>query len=249
MAQLTDVVDLGRQCNHTSYPDGLAGIPVYYRGCNHCGLVFTDFFDRFTPDQWQECIYNDDYARIDPEYTGFRAGRSVPIVRAATRRWFLPGDIGCEFGGGRGTLADLLTQDGLPFESFDPFGKQALTKDPGSYSIVTAFEVLEHVPDPLAVFDKIAGLLTTSRSLCLISTMTNDGLASSGALMNWWYAAPRNGHITLYAQKTLKMLADRHKLDYRKITRSVHLFGHGLDLSAISRRVLAAKIRQRLHLA
>lgn len=49
-------------------PAGLTGVPVYYRICPDCQFIFTDFFDAFTGEQWRRHIYNDEYAKVDPDY-------------------------------------------------------------------------------------------------------------------------------------------------------------------------------------
>jgi Methyltransferase domain len=246
--RLFDVLDLGRQCNLTPYPDGLIGVPVYFHRCTQCGLVFTGFFDRFDSELWSRHIYNADYARIDPEYGGVRSARDAKVVRAAMGSWWPASGVGCDYGGGQGHLAAHLRGLGLRFDTLDPFGVQHVSVQAGSYAMVTAFEVMEHFAQPEASFAEIAALAAPQQCLLLASTSLVDPRMRPGELAQWWYAAPRNGHITLYAEATMRWLANAHSFEYRRITRGLHLFGRGVALDPIARAVLVNKVAQRLHL-
>lgn len=46
-------LDFNISCETRRAPHKLSLIPVVYRSCNHCGFIFTDFFDVFTNDQWR----------------------------------------------------------------------------------------------------------------------------------------------------------------------------------------------------
>jgi hypothetical protein len=244
---LFDVVDFGRQCSYAVYPDGLAGVAVYYRKCSRCNLIFTDFFDHFTPEQWARHVYNSDYIKIDPEYLDVRPRANVAVAQSATQGWWSPASIGCDFGGGSGLMAKELTRRGIRFDCMDPFGETFLSAKPGQYSLVTAFEVVEHLPDPLGSFAEIAGLASKKQSLIVMSTTLNDVVSRPGDLIKWWYAAPRNGHITLYAEESMRFLAQKHGFEYARI-RGLHLMGRNIALAPIGRRILLAKIKRKLGL-
>jgi hypothetical protein len=243
---LFDVLDFGRQCNVVPYPDGVSGIPVYYFRCQACGLLFTDFFDRFESSHWSTYVYNAGYARVDPEYGGARARTNAELVKAAIRGRWPAGSLGCDYGGGSGAMADLLGRDGLDFDSFDPFGRQDLRAGDHAYWLVSAFEVLEHVPDPQPTFARMTALLADGEAMMLVSTAVSDSVQRSGQLSSWWYAAPRNGHITLFSGASLQHLAKTHDLEYRKVTRGLHVFGRGINLAGAVRALLIEKLAQRL---
>jgi Methyltransferase domain len=245
-AKIFDVLDFNRTCNLAAYAEGLVGVPVYYYKCICCGMIFTRFFDDFDGAAWSAHVYNDDYARIDPEFDGARASRDVNIVRSAIDSWWKDGNIGCDFGGGKGRLAAQLRAQGLRFDSVDPFGVDYVTATEGDYDLVSAFEVVEHFPSPCESFAKLAALAKDRCSMLLISTSSVPERLKPGELIQWWYAAPRNGHISLYAPKTLEYLASANGLKYKRVTDSVHVFGRDLDLSRVSRSILLKKVTQRL---
>lgn len=246
--KLFDVIDFGRQCHAKIYPDGLTGIGIYYHQCVNCGLIFSEFFDHFTDEMWRMYIYNKEYERIDPDYLSNRSIRNVSLVQSVVKSFWTKEDRGCDFGGGQGMTARLLSNLGIEFDSFDPFGVDTREDDSTKFRLVTVFEVLEHSPTPGKTFAKIAQLCKDDCALVLASTALIPNRIRSGSLSRWWYAAPRNGHITLYSEKSLKLLAEGQGFTYRKVTRGIHLFGRGIDLARASRALIVAKVLQRLGL-
>ncbi len=247
--RLFDILDFGRQCSISPiYPDGLLGIPVFYHQCEKCGFVFTTFFDSFESQHWKEFIYNEDYARIDPDYTGVRSSRNARVVKAAIGSWWHRDSIGCDYGGGKGYLAERLRKYSLKFDSVDPFDISLTTVAPGDYSMVSAFEVIEHFSDPTASFNQLNKLCNKERCLLLISTTLIDKKLAPGQLSSWWYAAPRNGHISLYSKQSMEWLAQANNFKYQQVTRGIHLFGRGIDLAPVARSILFTKVAQKLRL-
>lgn len=245
---LFDVIDIERQCSLKSpYPNGLSGIPIYYHKCSICNFIFTNFFDGFIDKDWSEYIYNDDYKMIDPDYTGKRAFQNKTLVKAAIKSWWSGKDIGLDYGGGIGGLSDILNLEGIKYESFDPFGGDTRNGVEKTYSIISAFEVLEHVTNPLGVFDAMVKMLNQKRGLLLISTQLTMPTMNAGQLINSWYAAPRNGHISLYSIQTMNYLAGKFKLDYRRVSRGLHIFSYGLNADDIGKTLFFSKVFSRLH--
>lgn len=68
-----DVVDFNKCCEE---PKGkflpLAGVPIYYYRCGGCGFCFAPEIARWSLAEFEERIYNDDYALVDPDYIGQR---------------------------------------------------------------------------------------------------------------------------------------------------------------------------------
>lgn len=73
-------------------------------------------------------------------------------------------------------------------------------------NLLTAFEVFEHVAQPQQLMRNIDTLLVED-GLVLFSTLLCDGHIARNRRLDWWYASPRNGHISLFSRNSLVQLA------------------------------------------
>lgn len=222
--ELFDVVDLNKTCDYKLYPRGLAGIPVFYWSCTGCGFIFTNFFDRFRPDQWRKYIYNDEYICADPEYSDSRPRRNaleIDCLLAGKKDSI----IAVDYGGGSGRTAVLLREMGWTCDTCDPFGHTEMQPERRNrYNFCSAFEVFEHSPDPVASLRTIVELCSPDQLLILVGTGVSDASITLRNRLTWWYAAPRNGHISLYSRKSLRHLGERLGLSYESVSPGTHLF-------------------------
>ncbi|MDE1184354.1 class I SAM-dependent methyltransferase [Paraburkholderia sp.] len=217
---LYGVTDFNKNC---AEPGGmylpLTGVPVYYRCCEHCGLIFTNAFDHWQKADFQQHIYNDDYVRVDPDYV-----ESRPTHNATTVLDFIgkgEGLVLLDYGGGDGKLSALLRAHGVDAHSWDPMNAADSAPPPLSCDVVTAFEVLEHTPTPRESVAEALGVLN-AQGVMLFSTSTIDHLPARA--IDYWYIAPRNGHITIYSSLALDTLFAQ--FGYR-----VHHFSNNLHLA------------------
>ena len=219
-APLYGVTDFNKSCEeHHGRFLPLAGVAVYYHRCNQCGLVFTNSFDHWSKGDYLKHIYNDDYVTVDPEYLGERASNNAVVVLD-----FIKNGRGLkclDYGGGNGRLAAVLRERGVDGISWDPMDRDEDAPASGKFDFISAFEVLEHTPEPVATAKQALEMLN-GRGVMMFSTLTIDHLAPRS--MDDWYIAPRNGHITLYTKQSLKTLFAG--LGYR-----VHHFTAGLHLA------------------
>lgn len=240
-----DVVDFHKSCHPVLYPLGLSGIPVIYHRCPSCAFVFTTFFDRFTPEQWSRHVYNADYVRVDPEYVEAR-----PHGNALELRCFLRHKrdvLGLDFGGGNGLTAALMRAAGWDFQSFDPFGHSDVSpQNIGRFNFCSALEVMEHSPDPAASLKAIVDMCSPGRLVVFIGTAVHDGLVTDATRLAWWYAGPRNGHISLYSRAALARLGATQGLEYTSITRGTHLLTRGVSPAAATAMLFRGKVLRQL---
>jgi hypothetical protein len=244
-AEPFDVVDFMKTCDPGLYPRPLSGVPVYYHRCRRCGLVFTGFFDRFSAEDWREHVYNAGYVEVDPAYVEERPRQDAARLDAylCERKHEL---IGLDYGGGSGIAARLLRELGYRYDAWDPFGVQSLTPElQGRHNFCSSFEVAEHSTDPRGMFSGILGMLAPGRVMIFVGTQVHDGLVDDARRLSWWYAAPRNGHVTLHSRRSLGLLAQLNQLDFHSFTRSTHLMSRGYTRAEVARFVYAGVARRR----
>jgi len=199
----------------------LSGIPVYYYRCPNCDFLFTRAFDEWTPADFTERIYNADYIKVDPGYREERAVKTSKLVRHMFGRHARTLTV-LDYGGGNGRLAELLRETGFSAASYDPVVDSA-SRSPAAeqqYSLITAFEVFEHLPDPVVTTRWLAERLAAD-GLLMISTFTSDKNLK-GRRLDWYYASPRNGHISLYSMKSLLTLFSSAGLQFSSAADDLH---------------------------
>lgn len=208
-APFFDMVDFNKCASF--YPFGPSGIPVNYYRCDECGFLFTPFFDDWTATDFCNFVYNADYVLVDPEYESARA-----IMVAEHLAQLLRGHQSArilDYGAGGGRFAKRMEELGFPHvESYDPFSIPV--KPSGRFDIITCIEVIEHIPSPMSAVRDMCSLLAKDGRIVLGETLQP---ADIGALRgNWWYVAPRNGHMSTFADRTLAAMAERLGLVFHR---------------------------------
>lgn len=129
-----------------------------------------------------------------------------------------------DLGGGYGLFARLMRDEGFNFHTIDPFCENIFAKghEPGpdfKAQAVTAFEVFEHVPDPLTfVRDAFARYRC---STILFSTLTYGDKVPAD---DWWYWCFETGqHITFYNERSLTLLAQKVGGHYFNLNQDFHV--------------------------
>ena len=165
-------------------------------------------------------------ARDDGEGDGARAERQAKNIIYAYS-WARKQIRHLDYGSGDGQLTQRLLKAGFDSTDYDPFiHSDAPT---GKFNLITCFEVLEHAPDPQRVMRELASYLAPE-GILIASTMLSDG----NDISDWWYAAPRNGHISLYSGKSLGELAVMNSLCARINSEGTHSFFRKLPVWAVS---------------
>lgn len=199
------VVDFNKSCEEArGLKLPLSGQAVYYRRCPSCGFVFTDAFDTWSRSEFQERIYNAAYAQVDPDYSKVRPGKNAQLIARlfGTHREAISV---LDYGGGNGYLAECLRRVGFSTcDTYDLFTPGLDMPPVRKYNLVTCFETLEHVPDPAACVRAIAASLD-DEGLAMFSTLVQPNDFEKHGL-SWWYVGPRNGHISIYSVRSLRML-------------------------------------------
>ena len=146
-----------------------------------------------------------------------------------------------DFGGGTGLLCRLLRDSGVDARLLEPRGSHELS--PGHsidevdemFDVICAFEVVEHLAEPLEVLDPV---LTFGETV-LIGTEPYVGQDET-----WWYLTPSTGqHVFFYSPAAFEWLARRHSLAHLALG-SHHIFRRG-PISKRQRKLLDYAFRPR----
>jgi SAM-dependent methyltransferase len=226
-APLYGVVDFNRS---SEIPNGvklaLCGTPVYYRRCGSCGFLFTDAFDDWDARQFKAHIYNDEYYAVDPDFVSMRPNSNAELVK---RLWgpYKADTRVLDYGGGNDVFCSVLRADGFPSAiTYDPMVPQYARCPDGRFNLVTCFETLEHLPDPVAgiaeIIDRVA-----EAGLVFFTTLLQPADFDTLRL-NWWYVGPRNGHISMFSREALVAAWSRHGYKVGSFSDDAHLAYHTL---------------------
>jgi hypothetical protein len=199
----------------------VSGIPIYYRRCAACDFLFTDVFDRWSDEQFRTHIYNDEYEELDLDYNGTRPHANADAV---VRLW---GKHRAEmrildFGGGNDLFCQRLRANGFPVAvTYDPIVPAHARRPEGKFDLVTCFETLEHVPNPIASVALIVESVAEPGAV-LYSTVVQPADFSIQGLA-WWYVGPRNGHISLFSRRALGALWAQYGYKTFSFNEGMHL--------------------------
>ena len=218
-----DVVDFNKSCGVNGEHLPLSLIPIYYFLCEDCGFCFAPEFSKWKLKDFASKIYNDEYVQVDPEYVDARP-------RANARNLLtLFGEHGprirhLDYGGGKGLLCEFLVKSGWQSTSYDPFvDRDSRLEDLGKFDLITSFEVFEHVSDVRRLVSDLSSLLVKN-GVVLFTTLLSDGHLGPRQRLNWWYASPRNGHISLFSKRSLSFLGAKEGFHLGSFSPEFHAF-------------------------
>jgi len=191
---------------------------VRYWHCDQCGLLQTD------APWWLEEAYHSPIAERD---TGIVA-RNLELADIAACLLAALGHkhAAClDAAGGYGLFTRLMRDRGFDYYWWDPHTQNLLARgfegDPKAnrYAVISAFEVLEHLTEPLAWLRGLCAL--TGCKTIIASTELYRGRLPPD---DWWYFADDTGqHIAFYQRRTLEYIAGQLGLRlYSK--RNIHVW-------------------------
>lgn len=205
-------------------------VPVRYLRCDGCGSVVLPHPD------WLDEAYSH---AISPLDVGLLE-RCVQMANITTALVFAQGlrrGKFLDFAGGYGTLTRLMRDRGFDFRHHDPLCQNLFAQgfEAGvteRHDLVTAFEVLEHLTDPVAT---LAEVVRSTDHLLVTTQVLPNPVPPPGS---WGYYAEEAGqHITFYSVSGLRALGGRLGMQLTTSGRSVHMF-HRRPLRYMTRALL-----------
>jgi len=191
---------------------------VEYFRCFECGFIFTEE-PYWLEEAYSSAITGSDVGLVRRNYHLSKIARVLIATFFDSKGRFL------DFAGGYGLFVRIMRDNGQDFRWFDRScanlfagGFAADLKDGRRYDLVTAFEVFEHLVDPIAGLDEI--LRCTGSILC-----TTDLLPEPAPKPDkWWYYGLEHGqHVSFYTRKSLEVLAEKKRLNFYTNGATVHL--------------------------
>jgi hypothetical protein len=218
---LYGVVDLNRPCDIGHKAPALSGVPIYYRRCAACGFLFTDAFDDWEISEFKAHIYNDEYLAYDPEYETKRPSNNATWV---TQIWSAhKANVRLlDYGGGNDVLCTTLRANGFKEAiTYDPMVPEHALQPTGKFDLITCFETLEHLPDPIDGIGKIVEFVGDPGAVLYSTLIQPVDFHERG--MSWWYVGPRNGHISIFTKEALAAAWGKYGFRTASFNDNLHL--------------------------
>ena len=196
-----------------------------YVQCTNCSFISVE-----TP-TWLEEAYSQPINASDTGYVArnqIMANRVGALAKVALEK----NPVICDYGGGYGLLVRMLRDRGMDAWLYEPlttnlfapgFSTSSLTetgdgKQVSKWSLVTAFEVLEHLVDPIQT---VAEIMTQTDSLLFSTELQPKGLTNA---REWYYFGLSHGqHVSLFSSAALCAMAERLGVQITQTRQGVHL--------------------------
>jgi len=120
-----------------------------------------------------------------------------------------------DYAGGYGLFTRMMRDIGFDFYWHDPYCENLFTtgfeiniKKESNFELITAFEVFEHLIDPV---DELKKMLQLNNTIVFSTEILPKSVPKPD---EWWYYAFEHGqHISFYSLQTLKFLAEKFGLN------------------------------------
>jgi hypothetical protein len=182
--------------------DVLKKYRIHYFRCDECGFIQTE-----TP-YWLEEAYSSAIASQDVGIM-YRNLMNRELTSAVLNLLFPRVAKAVDFGAGHGVFVRLMRDRGFNFfwsdlHATNDYARGFELLENVTYDFLTAFEVLEHLVDPISDLSKLMDLSdNVFVSTCVVPQPT-PGLG------DWWYYVPSTGqHISFYTTESLHRIAAR----------------------------------------
>ena len=201
--------------------DVLGKYPVKYYQCRDSGFIQTE--DAYwLPEAYSTAITSLDIGLL---YRNIKLAGAVEKI--ISNNFNSDGQF-LDYAGGYGIFTRLMRDNGYQFFHDDQFCEDLFAKHfeltnvakPYNFELVTAFEVFEHLANPL---EEIKKIFEYSDSVLFSTELVPDKKIASPN--DWWYIVPETGqHIAFYTRKSLEIIGKKLGLTLYSNNANLHLF-------------------------
>lgn len=175
---------------------------IEYYKCLNCEFIHMDDNKRVTFDDERE-VY--DLHENSLECEGY-----VNMFRKFLEKAVLPFKTcgkGLDFGSGpEPVLMQLLNRDyQFDMENYDLHFQPQKIYIGKKYDMILSTEVVEHLPDPMEIFELIYNILEDGAIFAFMTILHSN---SDEDFNKWWYRRDKT-HISFFSEKTLQVIADK----------------------------------------
>lgn len=190
----------------------------YYK-CTHCSFVQTD------EPHWLQEAYSSAITSLDIGIL-YRNNYLVEDVSKMIDCCFPEAQKMLDFAGGYGIFTRLMRDIGYDFYRQDIYCENLFANhfditdiETKKFDIVTAFEVLEHLNNPL---EEIKEILAYADHAIFSTDLIPD---TNEKIENWIYISQETGqHIAFYSQKAMEIIAEKFGRNYYTKNGNIHVF-------------------------
>ena len=202
----------------------LGKFSVEFFHCCRCGFVQTE-----SP-YWLQEAYSEAIATSDVGLVGRNISLSKTTHAIISTMFDRDGKF-LDWGGGYGLFVRLMRNEGFDFFRYDKYCPNIFAsgldidleeKNP-DFELITAFEVFEHLGNPM---DELKNMLNASKTILFSTLLVPD---NPPPLDKWWYYSLETGqHVSFYSLKSLQIMAREFRLN-------LYSNGSGLHMLTVKR--------------
>lgn len=193
---------------------------VRYFRCPRCAFIQTES-PYWLKEAYEKAIVDIDLGVVNRSYT------MADKCQALLLSLFSPGSRFVDYGAGYGMFVRRMRDVGFNFYHHDKYADNIFARgfeaQPGdTYSLLTAFEVFEHLAEPR---EDLATMLSFAPSIFFSTELVPEPAPRPH---DWWYYVLDYGqHVALYSRRSLEVLAAEHGL---------RLYSDGVSLHLMTRK-------------
>lgn len=201
---------------------------IQYFRCSTCGFIQTET-PYWLDEAYSKAISDIDLGVVNRAITCARFTQFLLLKGYDVRRPYI------DYGGGYGMFTRLMRDLGFDFYRYDTYCQNTLAigfdAEPvpnKQYELLTAFEVFEHLSEPIR---DIEHMLSYADNLLFTTELVPAHLPKPGEW--WYYSLPSGQHIAFYTYEALAVIARRY---------SLNLYSNGSSLHVLSKKPLSPRL-------